>query len=104
MAAKMLDEVLAKEKQTAENEQKANEAAVQIIENAELKAKEITSAAQKAVADYESKVIAEAQKKAQSIEKKANENALDSAKLLKAQADSKLSEAVGAIREVIAGK
>lgn len=104
MAAKMLDEVLNKEKQTEEQEQKRTEEAQQIIDNARVKAKEILADAEKAAKEYEIRATAEAEKRAELINKEAEEKARAAAQLLKNRADGKFSEAVGAVREAISDK
>ncbi len=103
MAAKMLDEVLLKEKQAAEKENEAVKQANITLESAREKAKEILDNAEKEAEALERSKIAEATGKAEKAVAEASKEAEKYAELLKAKADAKFSEAVGVVRDIIVG-
>lgn len=103
MAAKMLDEVLLKEKQAAEKENEAVKQGNITLESAREKAKEILDNAEKEAEALERSKIAEATEKAEKAVAEASKEAEKYAELLKAKADAKFSEAVGVVRDIIVG-
>lgn len=103
MAAKMLDEVLLKEKQIAEKESEAVKQANIMLEDAKEKAKKILDNAEKEAEALERGKIAEATERAEKAVAEASEEAEKYSVLLKAKADAKFSEAVGVVRDIIVG-
>ncbi len=101
MAAKMLDEVLSKEHETAANEQAANEQAAKIIDEAKQKAKQIELDALREIEEYESEQLRLSDERRQKAVAEAEMDARALVGVLKGKADAKFSETVGTVRSII---
>ncbi len=101
MAAKMLDEVLSKEHETAANEQAANEQAAKIIDEAKQKAKQIELDALKEIEEYESEQLRLSDERRQKAVAEAEKDARALVDVLRGKANAKFSETVGTVRSII---
>ena len=101
MAAKMLETVLAKEKSVDEQEQRAKENAEETVADANLKARAILDEAARQADEYERKTLSEAEKNSAELLELSRREAEAMAKLLKQQATSQLSRAVGVVKDII---
>lgn len=101
MAAKMLDEVLLKEQETAANEQAANGQAAKIVEEAKQKAKQIELDALEQIREYETQQLKLSEERRQKAVAEAEKEARALVEVLKGKADAKFSETVGTVRSII---
>lgn len=101
MAAKMLDEVLLKEQETAANEQAANGQAAKIVEEAKQKAKQIELDALEQIREYETQRLKLSEERRQKAVAEAEKEARALVEVLKGKADAKFSETVGTVRSII---
>lgn len=101
MTAKMLDEVLLKEQETAANEQAANGQAAKIVEEAKQKAKQIELDALEQIREYETQQLKLSEERRQKAVAEAEKEARALVEVLKGKADAKFSETVGTVRSII---
>ena len=103
MAAKMLDEVLSKERETMANEQAASEQADRIIDEAKQKVKQIELDALEQIQAYESEQLKLSEERRQKAVAEAEKDARAFVEVLKGKADAKFSETVGTVKSIIVG-
>ncbi len=101
MAARMLDEVLEKEKRASEKELEAKAEAQRIIDEAERRAAEIVRNAELEAQKKSDEMFEAAQREAEKLSADARTEALDKIAGLKQTADNRFSEAVGRVKEII---
>ncbi len=101
MVSDMLNEVLQKEKQTAENEQKAKLAADKTVLDAEAEAEKLIADAKAQAEETATKLIAEAKAAAEADINKAGSEAEKLCESLKASGEAKLGETIDAVKAVI---
>ncbi|MBR2100912.1 MAG: hypothetical protein IJ927_06345 [Eubacterium sp.] len=101
MVYDMLNEVLRKEEETAKNEQEARARADEIIKNAETQAKAIIENAKKTALENSDGAVENAKSKADEQIRNAEQDARNIAEGLKEKSASMLSQATGAVKDII---
>lgn len=101
LAEKIVDEILSAESHSREEIALANENANKALEEAKLKAKEMSEKTVRAASQKAEEIIAQAEKDAQAVLQKAEEEAIAESKEICSVSDNKRKEAVSAVVDCI---